>query len=282
MNTYPGFYRAVDGKEYLYLDKSNYFSFERGVWEKDEDLEEHKKDINITHEYLANTKVEIESEEHSFFIQELAFKYGYIWIEGLAKNIELSGGCIVFNEDSMTINHITSPVHSAYKPITIPLPPKESDVIDSLPEVEPKKIFTKEEMQTKEPEVVEGGICQAIKSSTAIHELESQGYKFTKLEWVSPNASKEPEPKEWPKVGDKVVTEGFYPLEVRGLDGANAWCLDSEGDYLTFNIDELKKPPTPEEELNEKLYNLFQCDLFEGLSKAIINGEIKGLSYKPE
>ena len=60
-------------------------------------------------------------------------------------------------------------------------------------------------------------------------------------------------PKCWPQVGDEVLATNDYKLEARGLDGVNVWCLDSEGDYLTFNISELKKPPTPEEELKIKL-----------------------------
>ena len=292
MNTYPGFYRASDGLIYLYADKDNYYSFEREAWDIDEDKEDCRTDTNITREYLADTKVEIESEGHKEFIlkllsvNDLYFSYlsgtSFIYISGVENTI-------IYNP----------------KEIHIPLPPKESDVIDSLPEVEPTKIFTKEEIQTKEPEVVEGGICQAIKSSTAIHELESQGYKFKNLDWVSPNASKEPKTKDWPQIGDEVaITGSDCKFNVISINNGRAWIERSYFDGSVVNtethepleifeshivfIDELKKPLTPEEELKEKIteitdkYRNQEFSIQEIIAKAIINGEIKDLSYKPE
>lgn len=48
----------------------------------------------------------------------------------------------------------------------------------------------------------------------------------------------------------------------------------------------LKKPPTPEEELANKLDEsalaTIKIDDLIKLSKAIINGEIEGLEYKPQ
>jgi len=167
-------------------------------------------------------------------------------------------------------------------------PPKEPNLIDSLPEAEPTNAFAKEAV-----EVVEGGICEAIKSSSAIHKLESQGYKFTNLEWVSPNAKKEPEPKEWPQVGDKFIHKGELVKCISkgkmsngdevitfefpdGLSHGSCWNNDSW----------VQKPPTPEEELTSAFDEYESSDSYgyswENLARAIINGEIKGLSYKPE
>lgn len=349
MNTYPGIYKALDGTIYYYLNKSNYFSFERGIWEKDEDLEEHKKDINITREYLANTYGEVKSKEHAEFIVKLAEGAGFE--VGVYHQVDK---WFCFSEDQLFFfTEGLTASDAGEKQITIPLPPKELDLIDSLPEVEPTKIFTGEEIQTKELEVVEGGICEAIKSSSAIHELERKGYKFTNLDWVLPNASEEPKklsineikvkvtnntdslvqikksedessvfiyvndppkepeiktpldfgavsdeklkPKCWPQVGDEVAwspklsRKGTLLNVYEGM----AWLKDSYGEFVSIEVNKLKKPPAPEEELAKELVNKLQADqgvkindekfcALKVISRAIVNGRIKGLSYKPE
>jgi len=221
MNTYPGFYRAVDGKEYLYLDKSNYFSFERGIWGKSDPSDNHKKDTNITREYLANTYGKVESKDHADFIAELAGKHGF---DTTAK---FTGSCKYFyiseRELSFYMYKDSSPIATC-KEITIPIPPKE------------------------------------------------------------------PEPKEWPKVGDEVLTASKQKASVVAIDSNQVWIKYKDTSigcgYATVAIATLSKPLTPEEELATSISNWRGQDKAtigdSKLAEAIINSEIKGLSYKPE
>lgn len=95
---------------------------------------------------------------------------------------------------------------------------------------------------------------------------------------------------EWPQVGDVVKGPKDELLQVRGIDEAHIWCLDTELEYWTYHVSLLKKPPTPEEELREKLKEELSLyislhdphDTKIDLTDAILNGEIEGLSYKPE
>lgn len=317
MNTYPGFYRCEDGSEYLYLDKANYFSFERGIWDKSGPDDNHKNDTNITLEYLANTKVEIESEEHKEFIlkllnvndlyfsylsgtsfiyisgventvvynpkeihiplppkeheedanitreclagswvkveseshgsliQDIAFKAGYRWRNAGKEKQLCSTGYIAFNEHKTIISLSPIPL-SEHKEITIPLPPKDD---------------------------LTAGPGLTLTGSTLDVDL-----------------AKKPEPKEWPQVGDEVVTASKLDATVIAIDNCEAWVKykgkPTTKGYGSVSIATLTKPPTPEEELATKITQLENFDITGQkalvLAKAIINGEIKGLCYKPE
>lgn len=85
---------------------------------------------NITSECLANTKIRIESEDHGYFIQDLAFKHGYIWGSGLSVRFDFCAGYIIFNPDpeSMVMIHDTHSCPYEQKLITLPLPPEEDDM----------------------------------------------------------------------------------------------------------------------------------------------------------
>jgi len=152
---------------------------------------------NITREYLASAKVKIESEEHSHLIQELAFKHGYVWIDGLSKNIELSSGYIVFDKESMTIIHTVNASYSAYKKITLPLPPKGR------------------------------------------------------------------ESKEWPVVGDEVLTASEQKGQVIAIDSGEAWIKYENTSigkgYASVSVATLSKPKTPEEELRDELKEIIDA-----------------------
>ena len=217
MNTYPGFYRATDGKEYLYLDKTNYFSFERGIWDKSDHSDNHKKDTNITREYLANTYGEVKSKEHAEFIVKLAEGAGfylYCTYDNVDQYFSLTDSVLYF-----------WPLKSECKqkkPITIPLPPKEP---------EPKELLT--------------GGCDCIYNDEIFIYLCKS-----------------------PLSGNAIIQRK-----------SNLDC-----DIASVSFAELKKPLTPEEELARLIYGLggANTDYCEHIAKAIINGEIKGLCYKPE
>ena len=92
---------------------------------------------NITREYLANTYGKVESKEHAEFIVELAENHGY----------QLKGS---FHEGDDSYFHFVeskkilffSSGFSDAKLITIPMPPKEVEVVDEWPKVGDEVIFT--------------------------------------------------------------------------------------------------------------------------------------------
>ena len=260
---------------------------------------------NTTRAYLANTYGEVKSENHADFIFKLAEVNGFgVTIYNESRNhFAFVDGVLLF---------LVKPIYDKdkRKPITIPLPPKEPDVIDSLPEVEPKKIFTKEEIQNKEIEIVDGGICEAIKSSSAIHELERQGYKFTNLGWVSPNASKEPESKEpgpidsLPEVEPKKIftkeeieskgwlasgceciynDESFIYLCKSPFDGNAVIQRKSnlDWDVISVSFNQLKKPLTPEEELTKEIKEMLSLTETAG-KRVLLLMEKYDIKKKPE
>lgn len=224
---------------------------------------------DVTADYLRNTYGKVDSKEHSEFIVKLAESAGFSQCHNAKAGEAMS---FMFYSDGefgiydKTHNELVN--MQDRKLITLPLPPKESE----------------------EVEVVDGGICEATKSSSAIHELESIGCKFANLSWISPNANKSPDIEEWPQVGDEVLTKSSQPAIVRGFHGCNVW-IEYQGNakqkgYNTVSISTLKKSPAPEEDLAAHIANAADSDDIHSthvmIAKAIINGEIKGLEYKPQ
>lgn len=95
--------------------------------------------------------------------------------------------------------------------------------------------------------------------------------------------------KEWPQVGDKALTDSREVVEVVAIDNdvacvKHSFC-ETKYSYLSMRIKMLSKVPTPEEELESKLSALMSsdsCNSCGDIAKAIINGEIEGLEYKPQ
>ena len=231
MNTYPAFYKAVDGKEYLYLDKNNYFSFERGIWGKSDSCDNHEKDTNITREYLADNAIKIESQEHLDFLYEIA---------GVHKLNIGPVECRIFDSNYPYFVNIRNDVFHVSENqaklegktlITIPLPPKEHEE-DSMKQLERKL-------------------------SAAMSTLEHLGYTYHGGElWKPPiaEAIKEPEPKEWPQVGDEVVWGvGGVVGEVVFIHGLDA-LIKTENNKFLIPVLKLSKPQSAlEEELSKEL-----------------------------
>lgn len=108
--------------------------------------------------------------------------------------------------------------------------------------------------------------------------------------------------KEWPAVGDEVLINLANHNAIYGhnIDGKKAvvrsifkdgdttvYAVSYEGACYCFVGGILKKPPTPEEELRAKLISVMDNSntaftYADFISKAIINGEIDGLEYKPQ
>ncbi|MCP4989865.1 MAG: hypothetical protein GY928_28550 [Colwellia sp.] len=251
MNTYPTILRLENDTEVLAIKNKCgiALSYHKDDYEETfvnnyyEDFNGFDKAENITREYLANTKVEIESDEHSRFVQDIVISNGGKWGDG-SKSIkfELSKFIVIDSNLKMTIKISShSFANSENKLVKIPLPPKEPDT------------------------------------------------------------------KEWPQVGDEVAIIGSdCKFNVISINNGRAWIERSYFDSSVVNteahepleifeshivfIDELKKPLTPEEELREKLKEELSLyislhdphDTKIDLTDAILNGEIEGLSYKPE
>lgn len=120
--TYPAICRAVDGKEYLYANKNNYYSYQCSAWDKSDSSDNHENDTNITREYLEGKCVKIESPEHSELVQKLAFNAGFEWTES-GKVIAHTNAKYLF---FYTNGDLTFGVSNKRRVIevTIPLPPK--------------------------------------------------------------------------------------------------------------------------------------------------------------
>lgn len=93
-----------------------------------------------------------------------------------------------------------------------------------------------------------------------------------------------PKAKEWPQVGDKVVTRGGSKgvLLIANADKDGMVVCDFDGEYALAYLNELQKPKSKQdlliEELQTKLCNNNAVDNYI-LACDIINGEIEGLSY---
>ena len=109
-----------------------------------------------------------------------------------------------------------------------------------------------------------------------------------------PLPPKEPEPKDWPQVGDEVLTASGQAASIVAIDCGEAWVKYEKSSigsgYGSVAIAALIEPPTQEEKLREKLKDELSSyisrhdpyDTLIDLTDGILNGEIDGLSYKPE
>lgn len=116
-----------------------------------------------------------------------------------------------------------------------------------------------------------------------------------------PLPPKEPESKDWPQVGDDVLYDGksgrFKSIKGTVSKVIAKYSFDGT-DYITINHESegifamvfgswIKKPKTPEEELRDELikatdnYRNQELSVQEVIAKAVVNCEIKGLTYKP-
>lgn len=150
MNKYPGIYRAEDGGEYIYDNKDSYYCFLRGLWDKSDPEDNHENDKNITAEYLVNTKVKIESEEHEVFVREIAS----------SANLK----CAVLNDFAFIFDNF---IEDADKQITIPLPPKDKSM----------------ESQKERPQVGDYVICKSKADDIRKGELLALTKKYAIVEY---------------------------------------------------------------------------------------------------
>lgn len=234
------------GSIVLFYEQNKGVTLESKTWES-ENLQ-HSNCINedlfknITREYLANTYGEVKSEEHAEFIVKLAEVAGF----------EVGVYCQVdkwfcFSENLLFFYPTESRASDAEeKLITIPLPPKESKLPEAnsgtpMPEVKEPKGVSMNDIQVN------------VKNNTdSLVQIKKSDDESSIFIYVN-DPPKEPEHKEWPQVGDEVLHNGLKYI-TKGVDGFMVW-VESKwtGQYSTFNVTQLKKPPTPEEELAKEL-----------------------------
>lgn len=96
--------------------------------------------------------------------------------------------------------------------------------------------------------------------------------------------------KEWPAIGDKALTASNQKVYVLATHEGEAW-VKYDGapigtGYASVKVATLSKPPTPFGKLAKLIFHAVDFkahpDSVAKLTTAIINGEIEGLTYKPQ
>ena len=278
MNTYPKIINC-DGNiglltnEEFGISLSGLPNASYGIWTL--------KGENITREYLANTYGEVKNGEHADFIVKLAESAGFeLHSDGVSmssiKSFVIYGDEKLIGIYTMKVGHLST--DESYKEITIPLPPKEPKLPEvnsgtPMPEVKESKKASMNDIQVN------------VKNNTdSVVQVTKSDDESNIFICVS-DLPKEPKPKEWPQVGDEVVWGvGGVVGEVVFIHELDA-LIKTENNKFLIPLSKLSKPQSAlEEELSRLIYGLggANTDYCEHIAKAIINGEIKGLSYKPE
>lgn len=173
--------------------------------------------VNITHEYLQNKKVKVESQEHLEFLYKLSVVAGY---EGSYEDVTFTDNYpwfAIVDGYPNEINEGFSGFHELEK-ITIPLPPKAKP-----------KIYPQENLG-EAPKHFDC-VCNKCGGKCCAGQCD-----------------------EWPCVGS-IVTWGNKSVkgEVKALSDGLAWIKNEYGSYCNEYISSLQKPKTPEEELRDEL-----------------------------
>jgi len=194
---------------------------------------------NITSEYLSNTYGKIESKEHARLIAKLAEGAGikFAGVDVSAENIKsfifYSDGTFCFyKKDADELVHVRE-----REQVTIPLPPKE---------------FIGASINSSEP--------VAKTFETLGYTSEGGVYFKSKIK-----------EREWPVVGDKVLTASEQKGQVIAIDSEEAWIKYENTSigkgYASVSIATLSKPKTPEEELRDDIA-VYLCDKYNFITGA--------------
>lgn len=159
----------------------------------------HREYKDITREYLANSKIRVESEEHGRSILELAERYGYKFQSNV-----IGKKYFYFYDDEQTFGQHkeTFDTHQN-KEIFLPMPPAE----------------VKEEKPEEPDTFVLGNLNCKIVSKARQDEmvLNSTSYPVNEIVKEKP----EPNMDEWPRIGDELY---FYDDTIRD-DGDIGYCI---------------------------------------------------------
>lgn len=244
-----------------------------------------EKSSNITTEYLANTYGEVKSKEHAEFIKLLAENHdipcGHKFVNDDCKYFYVIEGSLFFT-------HREVDFVSELKQINIPLPP------ESESEAKPKKVLSDGAVYELHDD---GMYCrnnhyetctvsfnftdlETLKEASDFKVIEDEDAKIFKFEGINKptkhfdcictkcggrccigNCDK------WPKVGDEVEVSTGVGVIVLGPDNGGIYVIDINGDYAVRDIDGIKKPKTPEQELRDDIadlaFNQFNNDSYD-------------------
>lgn len=172
---------------------------------------------NITAEHLRNTKIRLESPEHSEFVQLLAEIAGYRRNVGGATAVrEFDKAEWIYFCDEFFMSTHQPFTHIEYKEIFLPLPPEcEKSTVSG---------YDSDEIKEGKDWLVNGCTCS----------FNGKDYYYV---GKSPFAS----------------------------DGAILTEIDSEEyEFICVNIDDIEKPKTPEQIMQENLINIYESSLDGG------------------
>lgn len=228
---------------------------------------------NITREYLSDTKIRIESPEHSEFVQRLALANGFSWCSGSVdvshtdeKFIFLNSHGFIIYGDEDAYNE-----RDREKEITIPIPAKESEV-ESTCEVSKSEIENhkrnEQDLRKLTKFMSQNGLGNAGDSAVdAAIVLLSASINDSKTDGSYD---------EWPQVGDEVVfcEEGAFSIDsehkkliveedlkficsFKNIHGNKiAAVQDDSGACYAVLMEALSKPKSPQQKLRDEL---FEC-----------------------
>ena len=238
---------------------------------------------NFTAEYLTNTYGKVESKEHAEFIVKLAEANG---LRIASKWTKGKFFCFIVDcEDKVFLSFYSERMAKSEgeKLITIPLPPKESLMPDfnidtPMPKVkEPKKVSMNE---------IQINVNNNTDSIVQVTKSDYESNIFIHVNDL-------PKSEEWPQVGDEVSFPSGKGVvfisepDINGVIIVKSTDADSIDEYKKVSLNAVKKPPTHKEELRAKLISVMDNSntaftYADFISKAIINGEVEGLEYKPQ
>lgn len=215
---------------------------------------------NITSKHLERKCVEIKSKEHGHFIQQLAFNANYLWSGLSSEKRDISSGYLVFGRQSTIISLKTTKPSTTHESVTIPLPP-ESNTNTPEEDFEMKQIhldacaseildvlysdLSSEEKHNKQLEILAKYIVKECESRIVDQPEENAGMNL-----IFGDADK---CKEWPCVNDEVLTSDGKGVVRLLSDSKGYYVVSVDGEYYQYQIDELSKPKTPEQELRDEL-----------------------------
>lgn len=257
---------------------------------------------NITAEYLRNTKVKIDSGEHSELVQNLVFNAGGSWSSGSVQIKNLGAEWHFIDGELLISNSYQRDCDKTnMRLITIPLPPKDGE--EAVEQTEAKAAaamrtvidlgYTYHGGELWKPPL--GDVkCNHEQFLNRCSENAESARKALWSDYINRS-------KEWPAVGDEVLYDGSSERlkEIKGemVKVIGKYSFDAVNYITVKHYDHgvfamrlgswIKKPPTPEEELRTKLISVMDNSntafaYADFISKAIINGEIEGLEYKPQ
>lgn len=237
---------------------------------------------NITADYLRNTYGKVESKEHADFIVKLAESVGI----RACSDYDYDGGDEYFSiADSNLYFWFEEPKTNS-----------ENKKLINLPRPNKGENMSKVQVNVKNNT---DSVVQVTKSDDEknifihVNDLpkESEEWQGDDVKW-RPVGKVENDA--FPHAGDEVSFpsgKGILVVDKPDINGVvivKSTDAESIDEYKKVSLSAIKKPSTPEEELKEKLIKITdkprnqELSIQELIAKAIINGEIKGLSYKPD